>query len=240
VDATTALAAGSAVVAAAFTLSLLERWLTRRRRHELAWTGALALFTAGALSLWAGAALGWDGWSFRLFYGFGAVLNVPFLALGSVYLLAGTRVGDRIAVVLVPTAGFALGVVLSAPFTAPVDGTALPQGSDVFGPAPRILAAVASGVGATVVFAGALWSIFRLVRSGGPRQLAIGNGLIAAGTATLSASGLLNSALGEMESFAATLAIGVTILFAGFLVTATRPARHLKVVLDEAATVSAG
>jgi hypothetical protein len=51
----------------------------------------------------------------------------------------------------------------------------------------------------------------------------VGNLLIAAGTAILSASGLLNSVLGEMDAFAVTLTVGITVLFAGFLV-ATAPA----------------
>lgn len=215
---TVAVAAGAAVVAAAFTASLLERWIVRRRRHEAAWTVALALFTLGALSLWAGAALGWSGWSFRLFYAFGAVLNVPFLALGTIYLLAGARIGDRAAVGLALLGTFAFGVVLAAPFTSAIPADALPQGSDVFGAGPRILAAVASSAGALVVFGGAAWSVVRLLRSHGPRRLAAGNGLIALGTAVLGASGLLNSVLGEMEGFAATLALGIVVLFAGFVV----------------------
>ena len=85
-----------------------------------------------------------------------------------------------------------------------------------------------------------VWSAVRLVRSGGPRRLAFGNGLIALGTLTLSASGLFNSLLDEMEGFALTLALGVTILFAGFLVTSAPRARHLRVVVDEPSTVSAG
>src|SRR3954471_1645988 len=133
------MAAAASVVAVAFALCLAERWVVRRRPHELAWSVALFLFAAGALALWAGAALGWQGWSFRLFYVFGAVLNVPFLALGTVYLLAGPRVGHRAAAVVALTGAFAAGVVLSAPFTAPVGGATLPQGSDVFGPGPRIL-----------------------------------------------------------------------------------------------------
>src|SRR5437588_672718 len=82
----------------------------------------------------------------------------------------------------------------------------LPQGSQVFGALPRVLAAVASGGGALVVFGGAAWSARRHRR--GPRLWA--NVLIAAGTLILSASGLLNSVLDEMEAFAVTLAIGVT------------------------------
>jgi len=221
---TLAVAAGATVVAVAFAASLLERWVVRRRPHELAWTIALVLFACGALSLWAGAALGWHGWTFRLFYLFGAVVNVPFLALGTIELLF-PRHAPTIRAGVALACAFAAGIVLVAPFTAPVHGTTLPQGSAVFGAPPRILAAVFSGGGATVVFVGAAWSAVRLVRGRGPRRLAAGNALIALGTVILSTSGVLNSALGQMRAFSVTLALGVTVLFAGFVV-ASSPLRE--------------
>ena len=239
---TLALASGATAVSLAFAGATFERWLRRRRRHELAWSVALALFACGALSLWAGAAVGWDGVTFRLFYLFGAIVNVPFLALGTLYLLLGRRRGDQWAVAIALSCAFAAGVLAVAPLTGAIDADVLPQGSEVFGPLPRILAAVASGLGATVVFAGAAWSAVRLLvrRGRAPRptvpggspsgrpvvpasRLVVGNLLIAAGTAILSASGLLNSVLGEMDAFAVTLTVGITVLFAGFLV-ATAPA----------------
>lgn len=217
---TLALAAGATVVAVAFAASLFERWVVRRKPHELAWGVALTLFAGGALSLWAGAALGWHGWNFRLFYLFGAVVNVPFLALGTIELLFPRRAPTiRVAVVLACT--FAAGVVLAAPFTAPVAGSTLPQGSDVFGAPPRILAAVFSSGGAAVVFGCAVASAVRLWRGRGPRRLAAGNAVIALGTAVLAMSGLLNSALGQMRAFSVTLTIGVCVLFAGFLLTSS-------------------
>ena len=237
---TLALASGATAVSLAFAGATYERWLRRRRRHELAWSVSLALFACGSLSLWAGAAIGWDGVTFRLFYLFGAIVNVPFLALGTIYLLAGRRTGDRWAVVITVASSFAAGVLVVAPLTGTFDPEVLPKGSDVFGPLPRVLAAVASGAGATVVFAGAVWSAVRLLTGArrrrrrpsatpaGPRstvpagRLAGGNLLIALGTAVLSFSGLLNSVLGEMDAFAVTLTVGITILFAGFLV-ATAP-----------------
>jgi hypothetical protein len=230
---TLALAAGAVVVAVAFAASLFERWVVRRRPHELAWSVALGLFACGALALWAGAALGWDGWSFRLFYLFGAVVNVPFLALGTVELLFPRAApAARVGVVLGCT--FAAGVVLVAPFTGPVAGSGIPQGSEVFGPAPRILAATFSSGGAAVVFGCAAASAVRLWRGRGPgqRRLAAGNAVIAAGTALLSLSGLLNSALGQMRAFSVTLTVGICVLFGGFVLTSSplRPRRALKSV----------
>jgi hypothetical protein len=228
---TIALAAGSTVVAVAFAASLLERWVVRRRPHELAWSIALGLFACGSLALWAGAALGWSAWSFRLFYAFGAVLNVPFLAVGTIYLLAPRR-GHLVAGGVALAGAFAAGVVAVAPLTGPIPSATLPQGSDVFGALPRILAATFSAGGATVVFAGAAWSAVRLARGHGPRRLAGGNAVIALGTAILSMSGLLNSVLGEMKAFAITLTLGIAVLFAGFLITSTplRTSRGLRSV----------
>jgi hypothetical protein len=216
-----ALAAGATLVAMAFAMSTFERWLAHRRRHELAWAVALALFAAGALCLWIGAGTGWTLPVFRAFYLFGAIVNVPVLALGTVYLLAGRRAGDRTALGVLAFAFFAAGVIVSAPAHPIADATALPQGSDVFDVLPRVLAAVASAGGALVVLGGAVWSAWRLRH--GRRMWA--NVVIATGTLVLGASGLLNSVLGEMEAFAVTLAVGVTILYAGFLLAVT-PARR--------------
>lgn len=208
-----AFAAAASLVALAFAMSTFERWLARRRRHELAWSVALALFFAGSAALWLGAANGWDGPTFRAFYLFGAIVNVPVLALGTVYLLGGQRTGDRWAAVVGLASAFAAGVIVVAPLHSPIPPDRLPQGSDVFGPLPRVLAAVASAGGALVIVAGAAWSAWR-------RRLVGANVLIAGGTLVLGAGGLFNSVLDEMEAFALTLVIGITMLFLGFLLAA--------------------
>jgi hypothetical protein len=222
-----ALAAAATVVAVAFAAALFERWLARRRPHELAWSVALVLVALGSLAMWSGAVLGWHGWNFRLFYAFGAVVNVPFLALGTVELLL-PRIAPVVRAGVALACAFAFGVVMVAPFTTAVPSAVLPQGSDVFGPLPRILAAVFSAGGALVVFAGAATSAVRLARGRGTGRLAAGNALIALGTVILSMSGLLNSALGEMEAFSVTLTVGITVLFAGFLVTTSPPAAEAR------------
>lgn len=234
-----ALAAAAALVATAFALSTLERWQVRRRRHELVWTISLAMFAAGSLSLWAGAAVGWSEWTYKPFYLFGAILNVPFLALGTVYLLGRQRTGDVWTAVVALLGAFAAGMVVTSTPRIAFDAAVLPQGSEVFGPGPRIAAALASGVGATVIIVGAVWSAARLLRGSrraapsappsglSPRRLASANLVIALGTLILSASGLFNSVLDEMDAFAVTLVIGISTIFVGFLLTVTgRPAAN--------------
>ena len=192
----TALAAASGLVSLAFGLSTLDRWLRRRRPHELAWTVAMGLFFVAAMSLWWAEARGWSTASFRMFFAFGAVVNVPWLALGTVYLLAGRRTGDALMRFLLLFSGFAVGVVLTAPVRGAVDPGTLPTGREHFGVLPRVLAAIGSSVPAIVIFGGALWSAWRVVRGSvpavtasairnvsAPRRLAAGNVLVAAGAA---------------------------------------------------------
>jgi hypothetical protein len=228
-----ALAAAATLVAAAFALSTADRWLRRRRPHDLAWSVSLALFAVGAAAMWWAEVRGWSLASFRVFYLAGAVLNVPWLALGTVYLLGGRVMGDHVRWWLVLLSGLGTGVVLFAPTRVGVAGKELPTGKDVFGVAPRVLAAVGSGVAAVVIVAGALWSAYRLARhrkpalagversASSPGHLVVGNLLIAAGTLVLSASGTVAGRLGKDTAFAVTLLIGIAVLFAGFLVAST-------------------
>jgi hypothetical protein len=222
----TALAVGAGLVATAFALSTFERWLARHRRHDASWTVALACFAVAAFALAFGAAHGWGAVSFRVFYLFGAIVNVPVLALGTVYLLGGQRRGDVAAAAVALVCAFATGVVVAAPLKAAIPVDRLPQGSEVFGALPRILAALCSAVPALVIFGGAVWSAARYRTSRqssaeGARPRLWSNVLIALGTLTLSSSGVFNSVLGEMDAFAVALTIGIVILFAGFLVAAS-------------------
>ncbi|MDQ1397014.1 MAG: hypothetical protein QOG64_2273 [Acidimicrobiaceae bacterium] len=236
----TAAAVGAALVALAFAMSTFERWLGRHRRHELAWSVSLLMFSLASASLAAGASVGWNGLWFRLFYFFGAIANVPFLALGTIYLLAGNRRGDRWAAAIALFSAFAAGVIVVAPFTAALPEQTLAQGSDVFGPLPRILAATASAAGALVVIGGALWSAWRLWRSGhGSGRFVLSNSVIAAGTLITGASGILNSVVDQQTAFAVTLLIGITVIFAGFLVATSAP-RPVAPLSPELAAAPAG
>jgi len=232
-----ALAASATLVAVGFAFSTLDRWLRRRRPHDMAWSVSLALFAVGAGALWWAEVQGWSLATFRVFYLAGAVLNVPWLALGTVYLLAGRVIGDRVRWWLVLLSGLSAGIVLFAPTRTTASGHDLPTGKEVFGVAPRVLAAVGSGVAALVIVVGALWSVYRLARRREPAmsgvrrnapssvRLVVGNLLIAGGTIVLSASGTLAGRLGKDTAFSLTLLIGISVLFAGFMVAST-PSRR--------------
>ena len=162
---------------------------------------------------------------------------MPWLALGTVYLLGGRTVGDRVRTGLLLFTGFAIGVMLAAPIHGAIapDG-GIPVGKDHFGVLPRVLAGVGSGVGAVVVFGGALWSAIRFAPPARPGTgpLAGGNALIALGTLVLSSGGLLQGIVGQDEAFALTLAVGIAVIYARLRrrVVGTCRARRLSTAVD--------
>ncbi|MDA8025074.1 MAG: hypothetical protein M0T78_00825 [Actinomycetota bacterium] len=210
-------AAIAALMGVIFTLSTFERWIAKRKPHELAWTISLSLFVIAAFALAIGAQGGWTHFTFKVFYLFGAILNVPFLGVGTVYLLFGKRIGDIALAGVLAFSFLSIGLMISQPFIATLPVHQLAQGSRVFGPLPRILAGVGSGVGATVVFVGAAVSFFKSK----VLRFRISNLLIALGTAVTGASGLLNSIANAMVAFSITLALGISVLFIGFLAAVT-------------------
>jgi hypothetical protein len=209
-------------VATLFAQATLVRFTRGRRPQDRAWTIALALFALASAALATGVSTGWDNGSFRVFFLLGAVLSVPWLALGTVHLLARPVVGRRTERALVFLSGLAAGVLLAAPMQ-PVHGTAIPVGKEVFGVFPRVLAAVGSGVGATVIVVGAVVSAVRFARARdvpGHGRRALANILIALGTLVLSSGGLIQGVAGKDEAFVLTLAVGISVIYAGFLFAA--------------------
>ena len=83
---------GAAVVATVFAWRLGARFARRHRAVEGHWTVALAMFAVASAAMFLGVARGWTAAEFRLYWLFGAVLNVPYLFLGELQLLIRRRV----------------------------------------------------------------------------------------------------------------------------------------------------
>src|SRR4030095_7261625 len=149
------LPAVAAVASAAFAVAVLRQYAARRRPHQLAWGIALSMFAVASLALTAGVAAGWSPRSFKVYYLFGAVLNVALLAPGQVRPLA--RPALRRAYV----AGLAAFTVVSVVLVAlarvtPADlaGRLLPEGKEFLPVAVRGLAGVGHGGRSLVVVGG--------------------------------------------------------------------------------------
>ena len=106
-----------------------------------------------------------------------------------------------------------------------------------------MLAAVGSGVGAVVIIGGALWSAWRFARARttpGNGRRAAANVLIALGTLVLSSGGLIQGIAGKDEAFVITLASGIAVIYAGFLVASGAGATESPANVGTPAPVSPG
>jgi len=204
----------AAAVSALFAAVVLRQYLGQRKPYQLMWAIGLLLFSVAAAAGALARSNGVNATEYRVFYLFGAILNVAWLALGTVYLLAGRRwaTGSLFAVV-------ALSLIATyTVFSAPVDlAAAIDSGrgfQDV--PLPRILAGVGSGVGSVVLIGGALWSAWVFLRRGRNGRRAIANVVIALGVLIVAAGGTATFT-GGSGILELTNLVGICVMFAGFL-----------------------
>lgn len=215
----------AAVVSGWFCSDLLRRFIRDRRPQHLAWALALGAFCVASLSAAAGMRLGWSpGW-FRSYYYFGAVVNVPVLAVGTLYLYLSRPMGHVCALVVAGLAAYAALVVMTAginpSLTAVVNS--IPMGSEVISDRARSLSRYYSYAGFAIVVGGAIWSALRLARRPGEpaRRLMQGNVLIALGTSVVAVASVF-ARQGQGSVFAVGLALGAAVMYAGFLRASTR------------------
>lgn len=176
-------------------------------------SGALAL---GVLDEWSSA-------EFRIYWLFGAVLNVPYLAVGEGYLLLRQKwmAHGLLMLALVATVWAAREVR-----TAPLDASVLTEeffsGREVLGEGSTslFLARLYSFSGYGVLALGALWSAFQVRGRPELRNRFYGTLLVVLG-ATVVAAGAAFAAAANFAGFSVTLAVGVAVMYWGFL-TATR------------------
>jgi hypothetical protein len=209
----------AAVVAFAFTGLLAKRYAEKRRPHELFWIVALAMYGVASLALTIGVASGWSELSFGVYWALGACLNVPFLAAGEVVLLVRRRWVPAVCwLVLVFASAYTVAVLRAAEMSSAALAEQLPAGRDVFGlstPAQQLPSYLAYPTYVLLVL-GALWSAWRMRGRPELKDRFVGTLLIALG-ATVVAAGSAFAATGVLAGFIATLVIGITVMFWGFL-----------------------
>jgi hypothetical protein len=209
------LPAVATVASAAFAVAVLRQYAARRRTHQLAWGVGLAMFALASLALTVGVAAGWSPFGFKVYYLFGAMLNVPWLALGTVSLLAGPLARRAyLAGLLLFTAASTVLLALAGVAGADLAGR-VPEGK-AFLPVPvRALAVLGNSVGTVVVVGGAVASGLALRHRRELRPRFEGNLLIALGV-LLAAGGGVFAFLDRSDKLAAGLALGASVMYAGF------------------------
>lgn len=218
----------AAAVSAAFAAALLVGYARKRRLPQLAWGVALAQYMVASIAVASGITSGWDPTLYRIYWLFGALLNVPWLALGSIALL------NRRALTVV-----ALGAVLVATFwafvkvagadvsTSIVGSEDIPRGAAAWkaDPSLRTLASLYSIPAYGVVVAIAIWTSRARAGVRPPASRVRANALIAVGTTIVAVGSTALARLARGSAFSVTLALGVAVMFGGFLL-ASRPAQH--------------
>jgi hypothetical protein len=218
------LPAVAAAASAAFAVAVLRQYAARRRPYQLAWGVALTMFAVASLALLVGVTSGWTPLSFKVYYLFGAVLNVPWLALGTVELLAARATGRAyVAGLAVFTVLSLVLVVLARVDPGDLAGRLLPEGKEFLPAAVRVLAVLGNLVGTVIVVGGAVSSGLALRSRRDLRPRFEGTVLIALGV-LLAAGGGVFAFLASSDKLALGLALGASVMYLGFR-RASAPAR---------------
>jgi hypothetical protein len=209
------------IIGAAFAIVILNHYFAGKRRpHELMWGIAFLLFAvAAACQVLADAMGAWTPLLARVYYLTGAILNVGFLGLGTIYLIMSRRVANIALVVMLMLTVVSIFVV----FIAPVDEGMLAQeaGWKAVASTPRPLAIISNSLGTLLVVGGALWSAYVFWRKRIMKSRMLGVLLLASGTFTVALGGTITGITGlkNHDYLYLTMAVGVVIMFAGYLQT---------------------
>jgi hypothetical protein len=212
------------VIAGAFAAILLNRYFSSRRRpHELMWGIAFLLFAfAAGCQLFADVGGEWSPLLARFYYLTGAVLNVGFLGLGTLYLVSRHRAAHIGLVIMVATSVVST-IVL---FTTPIEASLLTDEAGwkavaTLSPWPRVLAASVNTLGTLLVVGGALWSAWVFWHKRVMKGRMIGVLLLAGGTLLIALGGTITGVTGlkNHDYLYITMAAGSIIMFVGYLQT---------------------
>jgi hypothetical protein len=170
-----------------------------RARGRLAWAGALFAYAAASAAMAWGAAHGWDGPTFRVYYLAGGLLTAPLLGVGSLQLAHRSWAGPLGLVWTGLAAGVAAAMPLHGRFTA-----GIPAAQDHLDWLPRVVAIAGNSLGTIAVVVVAVATI---------RRRPLGNSLILAGV-SVAALGSAFSGLGVSAASGFAL-VAVVLLYLG-------------------------
>lgn len=213
-------AALASVLSLAFGVVVSRRWSSTGKPAFAAWTIGLLIFAAAAACQAVGEANGWSPGVFRAFYLLGGVLGVAYLALGTIFLMAPSKVA-WVGAGLLGACTVALGINA---FTVPVDAAQLSTASGVLGKAIAGGTLIHAGavilniVGSLVLVGGSAWSAWKFVRSHAGVDRVMCNVLLTAGAFIIAAGFSAAKLAGaKLDTLGAYEAIGIAVMFAGFL-----------------------
>ncbi|MGH2556518.1 MAG: hypothetical protein ACRDHO_12475 [Actinomycetota bacterium] len=217
----------AAAIALAFALALARRLTDRWRPHEAVWAVALLMYAVASVAATLGVASGWTTNEYRVYWLLGAVLNVPYLAQGELYLLLRRRTIAH--AVLLGLVGISV-VVAVIVWTSSVNQLelleTLPLGNRAW-EASRLAYHLRwlSWIGYIALVGGLVWSARTMGSSPELRGRTTGVLVIALGATIVAVGSGVGAGLDVVPVFGVGLAAGIAVMFWGF-VQAGRPARR--------------
>lgn len=222
----------SSVIMFVFTVSVLQRYVVRRKPHFLFWGIGLAMFGVGSFAEAYFSAIGWSPIVFFGWYLFGAALNAAWIGHGTLLLLARKRWRNVVTILLVLSSIFATYLMLQV--MPGLDEGVFNQALPISEQYREIMPAIEDGAsvrlstpffniyGLITLVGGALWSAWLFLRKRVLPNRVIGNVLIAAGALSIGfASTLTRLGIGEFLYVGELIA--ALLMYAGFVV-ASAPA----------------
>lgn len=213
------------LVSAIFAIQLLRQYARRKRLPQLAWGIAMTMYALASLAVAGGISGGWDPTLYRSYYLFGALLNVPYLALGGVALL-GKRALSALAllVVLAATVYAAVKVASTSTVESALATEQIPRGKDTWAnqSVPRLASLYSITAYVVVLLITFLTSTKRAARRIGAER-ARANRLIAVGVTIVAVGSTALTRVGRGSAFSIALAVGVVVMFLGFRMATRAP-----------------
>ena len=225
----------AATVAFVFGASLARSWAARRRPYLAVWAIAMLMYAAASFALFLGVVDGWSATEYRAYWLLGAVLNVPYLALGEVYLLVkDRRVGNACLLVLLFLTGFASNRVRTAGLDLSALGKDLPLGKDVFAldALPYRLSQLYAYPAYLFLLGGCVWSIAKIRGKPELRDRLMGTVGIAVGATVVAIGSGVGAGLNVVPVFSFGLAGGIAVMFWGFVRASRTASPSLELGLD--------
>jgi hypothetical protein len=198
-----------------FAVDLWRDYRRKPRPHVAAYGAGITMFAIATWALFVGLTFGWTGPVYRTFFLFGAILNIPVLAIGSMFLVVGKRSGHALTVAVGALAAISTTLTLTVPFENPLPTHGIPVGIFPLGFSPRLFAIIGGALGTTILVALSVVSLFRFWRMN--RSIVWGNALILLGVVAAAWQGT-GLALGDGGGFALSLLIAVSLIWAGYRV----------------------
>jgi hypothetical protein len=206
----------STIISACFAWVILARYRRKPEAYHLLWWG-LGIITYGAGTLiesW-NTLFGWSAPLFKAWYIAGALLGGAPLAIGSIYLLHGKRLGHAAVIVLLLVVGITSAFVIMSPIRYELVEPHLLNSKVLGWQSIRRVSPFLNSAAFLFLVGGAVYSAVRFFKDTVSRHVSIGNIFIAIG-ALLPGLGGMGSRLGHTEWLYIGEFVGVILIWFGY------------------------